>query len=130
MAAQPPSAGPLHEPPSDIGQSRNDLLDDGLRELGMLSCVGRAVKCAEQSSPSRSNRFSSAMAKNSFEEGIENADDVAVIERVTPEEEERRYWANISGANPFGGLGAPLPLSGEAPEKQNKIRRPQIGYQS
>merc|ERR1711890_200691 len=78
--AEQPWAGP-HEAPS----SSHPDLDAGLRALGMLSASTNSnTQSPAASLPLRPQR--------NFEEGVEGADDVVVVERVSPEEEERRYF--------------------------------------
>eukprot|EP00927_Polykrikos_kofoidii_P021011 TRINITY_DN20038_c0_g1_i1.p1 TRINITY_DN20038_c0_g1~~TRINITY_DN20038_c0_g1_i1.p1 ORF type:complete len:240 (-),score=46.53 TRINITY_DN20038_c0_g1_i1:108-755(-) len=115
--ADPPSSGPRRLPHSCVAGKerapRDQLLDDGLRALGMLSGptdLSAAEKAAEAAAiRARSSEAARHHAvQTSTEIEGEEADDTIVVERVSPEEEERRYFANLGGGDMFGfdGLGS------------------------
>merc|ERR1711971_202952 len=93
--ASPPNAGPQEAP-----NRRDAELDAGLMALGMLSApvAQDDRKSIRQPVPRK------------FEDGVDGADETVVVERVSPEEEERRYFAMINGGQDlFSDLPAPDP---------------------
>lgn len=81
IAAHRPRQAPQHSACEDRA-----ALDDDLRALGMLSCSGPALDAV---AGPQSSGPSAAAARPYLQEGVEGADDVVVVDRVSPEEEER-----------------------------------------
>lgn len=97
---------------------RQAALDEGLRALGMLPSVGHTTDGAAERQ--RQPRAGGAHAYAHPEGDVEGAEDYVVVERVSQEEEERRYFANMTGGSDlFGGVE-------EADPPQR--RRPVIAY--
>mmetsp|Transcript_137180 Transcript_137180/g.438680 ORF Transcript_137180/g.438680 Transcript_137180/m.438680 type:complete len:275 (+) Transcript_137180:2-826(+) len=116
-ARRPPSAvattaaaapAPARRPPAAVATT-----------AGAAASAAAAAKAVRQ----RSQATALAATMHSFEEGIDGADDTVVIERVSQEEEERRYFANLGGADCFAGLDAPEPEAAPAAR-----RAPVVGY--
>eukprot|EP00811_Abedinium_folium_P012848 NODE_21933_length_730_cov_2.298507.p1 GENE.NODE_21933_length_730_cov_2.298507~~NODE_21933_length_730_cov_2.298507.p1 ORF type:complete len:194 (-),score=55.82 NODE_21933_length_730_cov_2.298507:62-643(-) len=88
--ARPPTAGPAMALPA-----RDELLDDALFALGMTCgpVAGREAALRHVAAPPREPQHPS------------EAEDVVYIQRVSAEEEERRYFANMAGGagDIFGG---------------------------
>ncbi|CAK0842320.1 unnamed protein product [Prorocentrum cordatum] len=121
-APEPPAIGPDQAAPGSGDGADDHALDEGLRALGMLS--GASLSVAALDRPARAG--APALP---YDEGVDGADDYVVVNRVSPEEEERRYFANLSGgADPFGGL--PAPAEEETVPSGVRPRRPVVAYDS
>eukprot|EP00747_Dinoflagellata_sp_TGD_P220467 gnl/TRDRNA2_/TRDRNA2_92454_c0_seq1.p1 gnl/TRDRNA2_/TRDRNA2_92454_c0~~gnl/TRDRNA2_/TRDRNA2_92454_c0_seq1.p1 ORF type:complete len:223 (+),score=41.23 gnl/TRDRNA2_/TRDRNA2_92454_c0_seq1:42-710(+) len=107
-----------------------DSLDEGLRNLGMLP---------DAVDPARKSVAVGSRDTHHFEHGVQDdgneADEVVVVERVSPEEEERRYFANLGLSNDlFGDLPPPAASAqaaaagadGDTRRRQRKV----VGYES
>eukprot|EP00928_Gymnodinium_smaydae_P078839 TRINITY_DN62903_c0_g1_i1.p1 TRINITY_DN62903_c0_g1~~TRINITY_DN62903_c0_g1_i1.p1 ORF type:complete len:274 (+),score=66.30 TRINITY_DN62903_c0_g1_i1:66-824(+) len=137
-AAEPPSAGPeddhLAADPFGGAGSRDEL-DDGLRALGMLSgpldSHRAAAAAAAATSRARQRPEPSAAARyHAQQDGVDGAEEVFVMDRVSPEEEERRYFANLCGGDDlFGGLDAPPAEAAAGGAKRAPAARPVIAYE-
>jgi len=97
--AEPPAVDPL-----EASMHPDLALEAGLRALGMLSSPARIGLEADRF------RFAKlAPARHTDDEGYV---DTIIVKRVSPEEEERRYFVNLAGGDDlFGGL--PMPQEGE-----------------
>eukprot|EP00929_Paragymnodinium_shiwhaense_P017413 TRINITY_DN12666_c0_g1_i2.p1 TRINITY_DN12666_c0_g1~~TRINITY_DN12666_c0_g1_i2.p1 ORF type:complete len:171 (+),score=58.94 TRINITY_DN12666_c0_g1_i2:60-572(+) len=102
-------------------------LEDGLRAMGMSSAPMDPAAAAAASAAAA--RRAQAVADRVGNVDDVDADDMVIIERVSPEEEERRYFANMAGGDIFGmGLGdfeAAAAPEAAAPAKA----RPVVGYE-
>merc|ERR1712087_735164 len=107
-----------------VQSSSDPLLDQGLASLGWTS--GPIAK----DKPRSTYKKAPAQNKPYLEDGVEGADDVVVIERVSPEEEERRYFANLNGGDDlFAGLASPE--VDEVPKTSGAQRpKPKVGYEA
>merc|ERR1712217_35136 len=120
MRAEPPLSGPLEAPAAE--SKRDPLLDEGLFALGM------SAGPIAQSRPAQKRSANASRAYRPYEEeGVEGADDVVIIERVSPEEEERRYFANLAGGDDlFAGIAAP----GDATNQSAGRQKPTVAYET
>lgn len=128
VVPQNPPAGPeeglnAEHPKQGLDAEHPDpqALDEGLQALGMLSSPGSANDARVQQHRFVRESRAAANARPYLEEGVEDADDIVIVERVSPEEEERRYFANMAGGDLFDGIAQP-----DEPER----RRAVINYET
>merc|ERR1712099_168502 len=98
-------------------------LDDGLWALGM----GTGPVAKDKPRPQSSG--APTLHRPYLGDGVDGADEVVVIERVSPEEEERRYFANLAGGDDlFAGIS-----SADAPDPTNisgaQRQKPKVAYE-
>lgn len=121
----PPRAGPEEVGAEYLAAEeqraeRHAALDEGLRALGMLSSSGPAAANGA-AGRQRPHVARGANAQPYLEDGVEGAEDTFVVERVSQEEEERRYFANMAGGfDLFDGI---------AEAEQPQRRRPVVAYE-
>jgi len=133
-------SGEHHRAPvgGEMSPEEQAVLDEGLMALGMLSRPGQAVSAAgghqRQGAALDPSEYPDAQrhvaprpvadpSRPYLEEGVDGADECFVMERVSPEEEERRYFANLSGG---GGFDL---FDGIAEPQAAPKRRPVVGYE-
>uniref|UniRef100_A0A7S4QBR9 Uncharacterized protein n=1 Tax=Alexandrium monilatum TaxID=311494 RepID=A0A7S4QBR9_9DINO len=124
----PPSAGPAEAPPPTAESEHDALLDEGLRALGMVS--GPVMDREDHHLPMQASASQRHSHHPYIEGGDDEVDETVVVERVSPEEERRRYFANLGGDDLFAGIDAP---AGEVDyllaEEKRYVRRPVVAYE-
>uniref|UniRef100_A0A7S4QA94 Uncharacterized protein n=1 Tax=Alexandrium monilatum TaxID=311494 RepID=A0A7S4QA94_9DINO len=124
----PPSAGPAEAPPPTAQSEHDALLDEGLRALGMMS--GPVADREDRQLPMQAPASQRHSHHPYIEGGDDEADETVVVERVSPEEERRRYFANLGGDDLFAGIDAPAGEVDYLPaEEKRSVRRPVVAYE-